>query len=160
MMADTRELLLTRLLAIATAVKTADTTIKSAIRNRGPLETDLRPAIILLDGDETSALPPRAPGRGGQPMPPAILTMSPELFVLLEEQRPQRVAIGERVNAYRIALIEAVAGDAALLSLLGSNGRIVYRGCATDLKSGSSLSGEMRLDFALTYVVNPASNAP
>jgi hypothetical protein len=28
---------------------------------------------------------------------------------------------------------------------------------ATDLKSGSALAGEMRLDFAFTYLVNPAA---
>jgi hypothetical protein len=154
---DTREAILVRLLALATAVKTDDTTIKTAIRNRGPRETDKRPAIVLLDGDEQNSQPPRSPGRGGQPLPPAIVTMTPELFVLLDEMRPVQDTAGTRLNAYRDALLMAVAGDTQLLSLLGSNGRVQYRGCATDLKSGSALAGEMRLDFAFTYVVNPAS---
>lgn len=152
-----REQILARILQIASDVKTADTTIKSAFRNRGPRSTDVRPAVGLLDGDETNNLPPRAPGRGGQRLPPAIMTMTPELYILLEETRPKQEEIGPRINAYRDALIEAMAGDTALLALLGANGRIQYRGCVTDLKSGSALNGEMRLDFAFTYVVNPAS---
>lgn len=167
-MSGEREAILARVLNVAIAVKTADTTIKSAIRNRGPRTTDVRPAIVLLDGDETNELPPRAPGRAGQPLPPAILTMTPELFILLEESRPgnkndtgsEPTEIGPRLNAYRDALLEALAGDAALLGLLGSNGRIQYRGMATDLKSGSALAGETRIDLALTYVFNPVSLTP
>lgn len=156
-MSDTREAILARILVLAQAVKTDDTTIKTAIRNRGPLETDKRPAIVLLDGDEQDALPGRPPGRGGLPIPPAIMTMTPELFVLLDEVRPRPETSGTRLNAYRDALMEAIAGDTELLTLLGSNGRVRYKGCATDLKSGSALAGEMRLDFAYTYVVKPTS---
>lgn len=158
-MSGSREEILSRILEIAVAVKTDDTTIKSAVRNRGPRQTDERPAIVLLDGDETNSLPARRPGRGGLPPPPAIVTMTPEIFLLLEEARPKQEEkqVGARINAYRDALSSALAGDPTLRTLLGGNGRMEYRGCATDLKSGSALSGEMRLDFAFTYVFNPAS---
>src|ERR1044072_3391496 len=154
-----RESILARVLALAQAVKTDDVTIKSAVRNRGLLDTEKRPAIVLLDGDETNNLPPRPPGRGGTTLPPAIVTMTPELFILLEEVRPKQEdkQVGQRINAYREALASALAGGTVLLGLLGSNGRTEDRGCAADLKSGAALSGEMRLDFAFTYALSPAS---
>jgi hypothetical protein len=154
---DTREDILTQYLAIALAVKTADTTIVSAARNVGPREVTKRPAIVLLDGDETPFLQPPPSSRGGQVLAKTILIMTPELYILLEEVRPTLAQVGQRLNAYRDALIAAVAGDATLLELLGPNGKIQYRGCATDLKSGSAMAGEMRLDFAFTYVLNPTA---
>jgi hypothetical protein len=152
-----REDILARYLELAEAVKTADITIKSVVRNRGPRQTDARPCLVLLDGDESTTLPPPRTGRGGQRMPPFLATMTPELFILLEEARPNLETVGTRLNAYRDALLKAVALDDVILSLITTNGRVQYLRMATDLKSGSALAGEMRLDFAFTYLVNPAA---
>lgn len=152
-MPDKREEILTQFLAIAVAVKTADVSIKTAIRNRGWKENEARPAIILLDGDETGNLN-ELKGRAGL-MRPQLVTMRPELYVILDERRLKNETVGEDLNAYRLALAVAIASDQTMATLLGSNGKVVYNGCTTDLKSGSALTGQMRLDFAFTYLFVP-----
>ena len=156
-MADTREDILLRYLAIAQAVKLADTSIKTVIRNRGWRSNEDRPAIVLLDGDESNNGTAVTLGRGGLLMRPSIVTMRPELYVLLDERRLENETVGEDLNAYRIALTRALATDQQMVTLLGSNGKVVYNGCVTDLKSGSALTGQMRLDFAFTYLFVPTA---
>jgi len=154
-MADTRELILVRIAAICVAEKT-NAGIVTAVRNRGLLKTEARPACVLLDGDETPKLVHnnRRQGRA-MLMTPQVMIMRPELYILLEEKSPLPDDVGPQLNAKRIALVAAIAGDMALATLLGSNGGMVYNGCVTDLKSGSSLTGQMRLDFAYTYTFFP-----
>lgn len=150
---DVREAILLRLLAVATGLGYA-----SAVRNRALRDNDQRPAIIVLDGDETPALQYSTAKRGrGMQMTPVIMRMSPELYVLLKEDRPTNMNVGEDLNAKRIVLVAAIAEDAQLRTLVGSNGAIVYNGCTTDLKSGSALTGQMRLDFAFNYVFFPTA---
>lgn len=156
-MTDKREDILAQYLAIAVAVKTADVSIKTAIRNRGWQSNEERPAVILLDADEATTGNQSTYGRGGLLMRPAIVTMRPELYVILDERRLKNDTVGESLNAYRVALSQAIASDTTMATLLGSNGKVVYNGCVTDLKSGSALTGQMRLDFAFTYVFVPTS---
>jgi hypothetical protein len=151
---DKRELIMARLAEITTAAKTGAGFV-TCIRNRGFMSTDKRPACVLLDGDERAKLTHDRRNGRAQGMTPSIMTMSPELYILLAEGRPNNEDVGQTLNAKRIALIAAIAGDAALKDLTGSNGSIVYNGCVTDLKSGSQLLGEMRLDFTFTYVLDP-----
>lgn len=87
-------------------------------------------------------------------MSPELVTMTPQLWILLQG-RANHENVGQDLNAYRFALIELVAQDFELLQLLGSNGNISYEGCETDLKSGLPAQGSMRLDFAITYLVDP-----
>lgn len=154
-MADKRELLLIRLEAILAQVDG----IQTVARNRGWMSNDKRPAIILLDGDEsvTTQSPRRSNSAG---LTPTINRTRPEIYVLLKEERPTNVTeggatVGTELNRLRIDITTRIATDADLLALLGPNGGIRYLGCATDLKSGSSLSGEMRLDFSFDYVFDP-----
>ena len=156
-MPDKREDILARYLAIAVNVKLADTTIKTAIRNRGWKSNEQRPAIILLDADEESTGSQGTNGRGGMMMRPAIVTMRPELYVLLDERRLENDTVGQDLNNYRVELSRAIATDQQMVALLGSNGKVVYNGCVTDLKSGSALTGQMRLDFAFTYLFVPTA---
>lgn len=156
-MADKRELILVRIAAITTAAQTA-AGIKTCVRNRGLMQNEARPACVLLDGDERPGL--QRPVRHGREasvggMAPAIMRMTPELYVLMDELRPKNEEIGPLLNAKRIALVKAIANDAPLKALLGANGGIIYTGCTTDLKSGSALTGQMRLDLIYTYVFNP-----
>lgn len=153
---DRREASLERLLTIAEGV----TGFKTKLRNVGVNTDDKKDAVILLDGDESVLTAPPSRGRGPTLMPTMIMRSTPQLFILLKELRPQQtdadhVNVGTRLNNYRIALINAVANDATMATLLGSNGSVVYNGCETDLKSGSSLSGTMRMDFAFTYPIIP-----
>lgn len=156
-MPDKREDILARILDIALSVKAADITIKTAIRNRGWKSNEERPAIILLDGDEENAGGAFTSGRGGYLMRPSIVTMRPELYILLDERRLANDTVGQDLNNYRVLFARALATDTQMVSLLGSNGKVVYNGCVTDLKSGSALTGQMRMDFAFTYLFVPTA---
>lgn len=149
-MPDKRELILDR---IFTVLKTVSG-ITTFARNEGQQDNDARPAIVLCDGDENARLTPPPRGRGGL-MAPTTNTMRPEIYILLKEGRVKNVDVGSNLNAFRLAVSQAIAQDAELAALIGPNGSIVYNGCVTDLKSGSALSGQMRLDFAFTYVFDP-----
>jgi hypothetical protein len=163
-MADTRELILQRLLAIALLQGPG---FKSAVRNRGLRTNEKRPAIIVLDGDEAPVLTHggrsnRAQNGITMPMTSQIMLMKPEIYILMDEQRPtnekDEVQLGTDLNTKRVALLKGIAEDAELLSLLGSNGNMIYNGCVTDLKSGMALSGQMRIDMNLTYTFHPTTN--
>lgn len=156
---DVREAILLRLAAI---VLTPGLGFASAVRNRGLRSNEQRPAVIVLDGDESPILTHggrqnRAQGGRALPLTPSIMQMKPELYILLQEARPKNLEVGEELNAKRIALIAAIAEDTALAALLGSNGTMLYNGCVTDLKSGSALTGQMRLDFAFNYTFHPTA---
>lgn len=154
-MADKRELMLVRLLAILTSVAGMET----VARNRGLMVNDKRPAIILLDGDES--IQTQATKRSNSPELSATINRTrPEIYVLLKEGRPTNeiaggLTIGSELNRLRIDITQKIASDAQLKTILGPNGGIRYLGCVTDLKSGNALSGEMRLDFTFDYVFDP-----
>jgi hypothetical protein len=154
-MADTRELILLRLKAISITLPG----ILNVFRNRGLLTTDKRPCIAILDGDESVALAPPKSGRGGTIVGPQLNRMTPEIYLCLPEARPTNDTpgggIGPDLDAFRIAASTAILGDDALKALLGSNGSIAPLGAVTDLKSGSPVAGQMRLDFAFIYLYDP-----
>lgn len=155
MSADTREDMLAQLLVIMQTV----TGIETAVRNRALMSTEKRPAMVLLDGDEQPRLSVdtrRIKGRA-MLMAPQIVTLRPEAYILLKEGRPNSETVGQDLNAIRIDFLKKMWFDATLAGLLGSNGSIVYNGCETDLKSGSALSGQMRLDFVLNYLLKPTA---
>lgn len=158
-MADTRELILNRLLAIATG----QAGFESAVRNRGLLTTEKRPAIIVLDGRETPVLTHggrsnRARNGMSMPLTPSVMALQPEIYILLDEHRPTNENVGTLLNTLRRSFIRALAEDTEMQSLLGANGGIVYNGADTDLKSGGALSGQMRLDFQFSYVFFPITD--
>lgn len=150
-----REPILARLLVIMGAV----TGFETRKRNVGLQDNDKRDCVVLLDGDETDITPGSNKGRAGL-MRPQQIRMSPELFVVIKETRPDNdvpTNVGTLLNAHRDDLIKAISTDAQLATLLGSNGKVTYNGCATDLKSGSALSGTIRLDFTFEYWLIPSA---
>lgn len=157
MAVDKRELILKRLVEILTTVTGAVT----VVRNRGWLSQDERPALYLMDGTERERLTgdrgrgSKVPTHGHERMTPQIMTMKPEMFIVLKSRKPQNDGIGEAVSAMRNDIIRAIAVDTTLQSLTGSNGAIAYIGLDTDLRSGSPAEGQMRLDWEFTYVLDP-----
>lgn len=155
---DTRELILVRLLAIMGTVSGITTTV----RNRGLLQVEARPAQVLLDGDEQPLLTintQRLKGMIGL-MTPQIMSARPEIYYLPKEKRPTNSTpanIGSEANAWRIEILDKIWSDVELAELIGSNGSMVYNGCETDMKSGSAMSGEIRLDFIVNYVLSPTA---
>ena len=162
-MADKREEILERLRAIALAAQTG-AGIVTVVRNRQLLQNEERPAMVILDGDERPAFTPNAAAADRYAgVRPVLTKMSPELYLLLDEARPTGLTaaaenVGTVLNDKRIKLCNAITNDAALKALLGSNGGIFYNGCVTDLKSGSPLTGQMRLDFSFNYLFNPTAS--
>lgn len=138
------------------------TGIVSNVRNRGLMQVEDRPAQVLLDGDEEPFLTlntNRLRGRAGL-MTPQIMSARPQVFYLPKEKRPNNddpANIGAEANAWRRQFLGLLWADATLTTLLGPNGSIVYNGCETDLKSGSAMSGEIRLDFICNYVLRPTA---
>lgn len=146
---DKRELILAQLLVIGRTIPG----VKSFFRNRGLVSTDERPAFVLLDGDElpTKLGPPARSNYGG--MTPQLMVMTPEMYFLLPEARPTNDEVGSQINALRIQHYNAMASDATLRGLIGPNGTMTYYSTTTDLKSGSTLGGTMRMNYQLTYVL-------
>jgi hypothetical protein len=131
---------------------------KTCVRNRKLTKQDDRPAIAVLDGDERARLTGDNRGRGDHgriAISPQLMTMQPQVFILPDTQLPQNVTIGTVVNDFRLTIIRVIAQDPVLLGLVGSNGSIAYMSMETDLKSGGTLEGQSRLDFAFTYVLDP-----
>lgn len=154
---DMREDVLARIYAIMASMEAeVSPAIVTNARNRTLLDTEKRPAQVLLDGDETPLLSTDTQRIKGMTalMAPQIMSLRPQLYYLPKEKR-NTDGIGQEANAWRIAFLQKLWGDVQLAELLGSNGSMVYNGCETDLKSGSAMSGEIRLDFIVNYVLKP-----
>ena len=143
---DTREQILSRLVAIATALPS----FKTVVRNQDEVSEHRRPAIALFDADETIDEGTARKDQLGRS--PSVVTMSPEVLVLLGGQAQ---TIGTALNSLRAALLKAVLTDAELLALTGSNGRVSYVGCSTHLGHGRSMEGAMSVHFSFAYVLRP-----
>lgn len=150
-----REEILSRLFTILEAMDAPAgfPEFETAVRNRALLDNDKCPALALLDGDETTKA--TGAGRGRIRMAPVIVTLHPQVFVLLKLKKPQNEAVGTHINAYRGGVIKAFAGDAQLLALIGPNGDITYDGCETDLKTGMEMTGQVQLNFSISCVLDP-----
>jgi hypothetical protein len=151
-MLERREEILARLAVLLGLVEG----IETVQRNKAALDNDRRPAIVLLDGDETTKT--LGDRRGRVAMSPAVVTMRPQVFILLKSSKPQNDTVGADINAFRKAVLAAIATDTEFAALIGSHGDIAYLGCETDLKSGGTLEGQMRMDFAITTALNPYAN--
>lgn len=168
MIIGTREEILERIVAVLGAVPG----VAISARNRADLAdttlADAFPAVIVLDGaeDMVQQIVPNKTVR----MPPAIMRLRPEIFVIL----PQRddatnqtlggvdQPIGPDLSAFRDSCLAALINDAVLCGngrdvqgLLTTSGQIVYRGCSTDMASGRTLWGQLQLFIDFHYVWVP-----
>lgn len=156
-----REEILSRLFAILSGIDVTGILIGATqlpafevvVRNRALLDNEKCPGIALLDGDETTKA--TGAGRGRGRMTPVVVTLHPQVFVLLKLKKPQNELVGQYINAYRGAVIKAFASDAQLIALTGSNGDITYDGCETDLKTGMEMTGQIQLNFSISCVLDP-----
>jgi hypothetical protein len=152
-----REEVLAHLLTILENIVVPDgfPAIETVVRNRALLDNERCPGIALLDGDEATKA--TGAGRGRVRMTPVITILKPQVFVLLKLKKPQNEQVGQHINAYRGAVIKAVASDAQLIALIGANGDITYDGCETDLKTGMEMTGQIQLNFSISCVLDPYS---
>lgn len=145
-----REEVLDRLKAIMEAQEGYETTF----RNRSLLSNDNLPALGLLDGDESSRIGTPAP-RGRPGFAASIVTMNPQIFIVVKNKKPANKDIGTLLNTLRGKLISAIAADALLLALIGPNGRLNYDGAETDLKTGMPLEGQMQINLSIDVPFDP-----
>lgn len=144
-MTDRREMVLARLLEIARGIEG----IAAAFRNKDEISEKQRPAIVILDADETAedTDPTSRPSRS-----PRRVAMTPEIYILLGA-KPEE--LGTTINTLRARLVKTILADAQLAGIVGSNGDIRYEGCATALARGRSMEGEMGVSFSFAYVLRP-----
>lgn len=146
---DRREQILARLYTVLQTVEPLTGLTLSFWRNRGELPEDKRPAITMLDADEqvgTQVLHGR--GQGGLAAQPVLVTMRPEIFILLDAREPHNKDAGQDLNVLRIRVLKAVNNDVELATLVTT---LVYEGCLSDLATGRSMTGQMQIQFAFTY---------
>lgn len=135
--------------------------ITAAYRNRAEFPDDKLPAAVLLDGSER--IIEQVAQYKSVRMPPAIMVLMPQVFVILKPRDDLSnttlggisAPIGEELSTYLDRVITAVVNDPTLVSLVGSNGQISYRGSETDMATGSSIVGQLRVDFDFHYVFMP-----
>jgi hypothetical protein len=153
----TREQILTQIEAVLASISG----VATCARNRGLLTTDETPAIILLDGREdiVSTVVPQKTVR----MPPAIFRLQPQIFAILTQRddatnttvngvfRP----IGPEISYWRDAVLGALINDPTLLEMITTTGQIVFRGMETDMQTGGTIQGQLRLLIDFHYVWIP-----
>jgi hypothetical protein len=162
-MPDMREQILSQMLALMTQVGTGWAAQVngdlSVFRNRAEIPADKLPALVLLDGSENlkaglskSLSLGLVPGQ----VPPQIMVLTPQVFIICKPRDTiENAGVGPELSAMRVKLLNAMLNDDVLGSLLGSNGDIAYLGHQTDLQTGSTVLGQMQLNFQLSYVLDP-----
>ena len=149
-MSDARELILARMREVAEVVLIDSFEADYAPRNMLEISETRLPAVTILEGDEESA--PSQIGKDRPATAPVKMSMTPEVCIVASESPDD---LGTKLNAIRKALIDAFATDSDLISILGTNGSIAYRGMISDLGLGRAMLGRMALRFAITYFVLP-----
>jgi hypothetical protein len=152
---DKREAILQRMLSILQGIPGPAVVDgePSIFRNRGEVPVEKMPALVLLDGRETINISTHA--KGGI-LAPTVFTLRPQVFVILKPtNRIDNDGIGEELSDYRMKLLKAFSGDEDLIFMLGSNGEIQYLGHETDMQTGSTMLGQMQMNFSLNYTLNP-----
>jgi len=142
---DKREAILARLVEVAKTLTEPD----CVFRNQTEIPESKRPAIVILDADETAD--EAAYGRGRPANAPNVILLQPEIFILLEAA-PDK--IGTELNGFRNRVLKAVLHDASLLALC-KDGDIRYDGFATGLAVGRSMEGEGGIGLTFRYVLRP-----
>lgn len=140
-MADTRELVLARLLTVCGNV----TGISAAVRNRDSLSDIRLPAIQIFDGDEEVNDLGAEYRRSSLP---AMVIMRPLLYVSYADLTAD---IGSTINAARARIIAAVMGDATLQTIVGANGKVRYEGSNSGLQPARKMTAQMMINFSFTY---------
>jgi hypothetical protein len=136
--ADTRELILARLVAVCGAVEG----VAAVARNRLDVAGLARPAVLVGDGiEEMRDAPPGA--RYGEL---SRMELTPDITVIA---RGGTDGGGQLMSLYRSRLLAMVLTDAELIAITGRNGGIRYQGC---LAAPPDPEGrEYRLDLTLVF---------
>ena len=145
-MADQREAILSRLVAVCGAV----TGINVAVRNQLDDPELGRPAVIVLDGVErvVTAQPTTAYGTTVSQIMRVALT--PQIIVAIRGNGGGEG--GSLLTLYRNSLLAAILNDATLLASVEANGGIVYEGCDVPEPDPEGREFRLRLNIVFTYI--------
>lgn len=148
-MADPREQILVRLLAVAAAV---DTSFEA--RRNETLLSNKQKYVVLLDGEENAVASDPTARRSA--LSPRRVEMTPEVQFRAQESAPE---VGTVLNLVRAKLIDAVLADAQLLALTQDGQSIRYEGSRMVVERGNSMDGGIGVAFTFTYVMRPGQLA-
>lgn len=144
-MADTRELILSRLVTVCAGV----TGIVSAVRNTSDVPLTGRPGIIVHDGAEArSGDEARTRHRFAQ-----VQRMHLTPLVELRLRADSGAEAGTLISLFRGRILNAVAGDATLQSYVGTNGDIWLEGFSVLEPTPESKEPRAQFEFVFAYVL-------
>lgn len=151
---NTAEQIRQRLLVL---LKTVDVDIPAerVYRNRAEFESEELPAITLLDGS-TIISQTSTPANRGLTAARFVVTV-PQIFVVLKRGTDvmSQADKGSKLSSIEDTVIRLFSADPELSNLLGEQGYIEYRSSVTDFQTGSTVEGQMQMDFAFAYIFNP-----
>jgi len=128
------------------------------VRNRNVLPKQLVPGIIMCDGDEINDPRIQRKERGSTEtgVPPQVMKMTPEIYVVLDERKPGNVNVGEDLNLARLAILAVLLPDRTLQAITGTNGDILYDAAVTDLARNRAMEGQLGLALTFSYPLLPS----
>lgn len=142
---DVREQVLARLNVILAGVPG----VVRAKRNDPSVPEGLRPAVLMLDGDEDRD--PRSDGRNHPSNAPFILYAKPEVYVMVSGT-PEEAS--KALNELQDYIVKLVLKDPELIRLTKDKDGIRYEGARMATSNGRALEAEMALDFTFAYLFN------
>jgi hypothetical protein len=155
-MYDRREAILAQVEVILGSLPAGVAPFVSIYRNRGELKEAMRPAVVLLDGTETTVQTYNTTRTQGSRMAPHLIELRPQIFAVMKKRELELAhEYGPELSSYRMAILRALFSDPTLNGLIGTNGRIEYRGALTDMQTGSTFQGELQINLAITYLLQP-----
>ena len=142
-MADVRELILARLVEVVATVPG----LRSVRRNETDLTDDQMPAALVLDGDEDTVAGNDTSRPSNRPL---LVEMAPEIQIV-----EQSDSIGSDLTTFRSELIKRILFDTTLNQQTGSNGKISYLGCVTNVGWMEKQYGALQIRFTFKYPFKP-----
>lgn len=140
-MAEPRELILSRLVAVCQGV----TGVVTAARNRTDVALTQRPGVVINDGAEQLLDAPR----GEQLSRVQRVELSPQILIMVRSD--DGAEAGSLLTLFRNRVVNAVLSDTTLRGYVGTVGSIRYEGCSVDPPTPESKELRMTLDIVFTY---------
>jgi hypothetical protein len=144
-MADVREAILSRIVALLGALPNIDQVSRNVLTDDdGNLHR-----ITVMEGEEigSEADPVHRP-----PTAPRVIHMQPQIIISAAAKSKD---IGGDLSIMRGQVIQAIATDSALSALTMNNWGGRYIGMESDLAFGRTMLGQMALKFQFTYALRP-----